>query len=113
MEKLIFKPRATFTHDLNYLSKVNSTIVNEVHSAIDYLCERGKLANEFDDHKLHGIYEGYSEFHIRDTPKGMKTTEKNDVILIYKIRYHELTVIGVRVGSHPKLFSGRYSKPKK
>lgn len=82
MEKLIFKPRATLTHDLNYLSKVDSTIVNEVHSAIDYLCERGRLAKEFDDHKLHGIYEGYSEFHIRDT--AMKNVCKCIQCLIFK-----------------------------
>lgn len=64
------------------------------------------------DHGLTGIYEGYNEFYIRDSPKGKKPNEKNDIVMIYKIRYHEFTVVAVRVGSHPRLFSGRYAKRK-
>lgn len=110
MQKLIFKPRTTFIRDLHYLARIDPTIVKEVHDVIDLLCEKGNLPKEYKDHELTGIYEGYNEFHIRDTPKGKKPNERNDIVMIYKIRYHELTVVAVRIGSHPKLFSGRYAK---
>lgn len=43
MQKLIFKPRTTFIRDLNYLARIDLTIVEEVHAVIDLLCEKGCL----------------------------------------------------------------------
>lgn len=112
MKRLSFKPRSTFVHDLNHLAKIDRSIIPEIKDSINILCEDGKLPVEYDDHPLHGLYESYRDFHVRETSKGESASEKNDVIVIYKIRYHELTVVGIRAGAHSILFSGPYSKPK-
>lgn len=115
-KKLDFVPRPEFVHDLNYLSKLDPTIVSEVKEAISILRDNLELPSEFNDHDLHGYYEGTSEFHLRDTPKGFKPSDKNDVVVIYKRRTKSLVVIGIRIGSHDHLFHDEYKlhhrKPK-
>ncbi|QQP29465.1 type II toxin-antitoxin system mRNA interferase toxin, RelE/StbE family [Lactobacillus ultunensis] len=107
-KRLDFIPRPDFVKDLNYLSKLDPSIVDEVKDAISILRDDEELPDEFEDHSLHGYYEGTSEFHLRDTPKGFKATEKNDVVVIYKKRVSSLVVIGIRIGSHAHLFHDEY-----
>lgn len=60
--------------------------------------------------KLEGNYTGYREFHLRDTPKGQQPTETNDIVVIYKVNNQDLVLVAVNLGSHKKLFHGRYHK---
>lgn len=106
MKRLRFKPRATFNADLSRLAILDETIVDEVHAAVDLLLEQGRLPPEFDDHKLHRRFSGYNEFHLRDTPNGKKPSDVNDVLVVYRIDEDELVLIGIRAGSHKRLFSG-------
>lgn len=107
-KKLDFIPRPEFVQDLNYLSKLDPAIIPEVKDAISILRENSELPSEFNDHALQGYYAGTSEFHLRDTPKGFKPTDKNDVVVIYKKRTNSLVVIGIRIDSHKKLFHDEY-----
>ena len=106
--RLDFIPRPEFVKDLNYLSKLDPAIINELKDVISLLREETELPEEFRNHELHGYYEGMSEFHLRDTPKGFKATEKNDVVVVYKKRTNSLVLIGIRIGSHDKLFHDEY-----
>lgn len=51
-----------------------------------------------------------AEFHLRDTPKGQQPTEINDIVVIYKVNNQDLVLVAVNIGSHKKLFHGRYHK---
>ncbi|USS88081.1 type II toxin-antitoxin system YafQ family toxin [Fructilactobacillus hinvesii] len=106
MAKLRFKPRVTFNADLKRLANKDRTIVDEVRSAIDMLLEQHELPAEFNDHNLHRHMAGYREFHLRDTPHGKEPTEINDILVVYTIDQDELVLIGIRVGSHNRLFPG-------
>lgn len=110
MRRLSFKPRSNFVTELKELSRIDKQIVAELKSAVDILCSGLKLPREYKDHPLTGSYEGYQEFHLRDTPKGEKASLQNDVLVIYKIREQEMVLVGVHIGSHPKLFKGKFKK---
>ncbi|WP_060459057.1 type II toxin-antitoxin system mRNA interferase toxin, RelE/StbE family [Lactobacillus acetotolerans] len=110
MSHYLFKPRESFIRDIKYLSKIDRSIVFKINDAISILKCGEKLPSEFKDHSLNGLYEGYRELHIRDTPKDFTASESNDVIVIYKIRYSQLVLIGVHAGSHDKLFHGPFSR---
>ena len=107
MKKLKFKPRATFNADLKRLASLDKTIVDEVRAAIDLLLEWQQLPAEFDDHELQRQMTGYKEFHLRDTPKNKKPNDINDVLVVYTIDQKELVLIGIRMGSHDRLFPGQ------
>lgn len=109
MKKLKFKPRLTFNADLKRLASLDRTIVSEVRAAIDLLLETGKLPAEFADHELTRRMTGYHEFHLRDTPQGKQPNDTNDVLVIYTIDENELILIGIRVGSHNRLFPNQNS----
>jgi mRNA interferase YafQ len=52
-----------------------------------------------------------------DTPKNKTPSEINDVLVVYTIDKDKLVLIGIRVGSHDRLFPGqnrskRYRKNK-
>ncbi|MCV3326543.1 type II toxin-antitoxin system YafQ family toxin, partial [Pediococcus pentosaceus] len=44
---------------------------------------------------------------LRDTPKNKTPSETNDVLVVYTIDKDELVLIGIRVGSHDRLFPGK------
>ncbi|MCT2875828.1 hypothetical protein EFM24_09045 [Limosilactobacillus fermentum] len=50
---------------------------------------------------------GYNKFHLRDTPKNKPPSETNDFLVVYTIDKDELVLIGIRVGSHDRLFPGQ------
>ncbi|MBI3306055.1 type II toxin-antitoxin system YafQ family toxin [Candidatus Nomurabacteria bacterium] len=64
--------------------------LNEV---IDMLCKGQILDPTYQDHPLHGEYEGYRECHIR-----------GDILLIYEIKDQELILVLINIGSHSELF---------
>ena len=112
MGKLQFRPRATFNADLKRLGRIDPTIIDDVRAAIDELLETGTLPLEYRDHQLKRRLSGYREFYIRDTPKGQHPTESNDVVVIWYIERNELVAVGVRVGSHDRLFPNQSSSKK-
>lgn len=107
MKPLRFKPRSTFTADLKRLATIDKTIVSEVREAIEILLEGDSLPDDFQDHPLTRKMSGYREFHLRDTPKGNGPNESTDVLVVYRIDEVELVLIGIRVGSHDRLFPGK------
>lgn len=107
-----FRPRKTFNADLTHLGKLDPSIIDDVHAAIDILLSGDDLPREYKDHPLQRKYAGYRGFHVRDTPKGVKPSETNDVLVIYKIDHQDLVLIAVRAGSHNILFSNSYRKSK-
>jgi mRNA interferase YafQ len=112
MKKLKFKPRTTFNTDLKRLAGLDRTIISEVRAAVDLLLETGELPTEFADHELSRRLAGYHEFHLRDTPQGKQPNDVNDVLVVYTIDEDELILIGVRVGSHDRLFPDQNSSVK-
>lgn len=104
MKKLRFKPRATFNADLKRLASLDKTIIDEVRAAIELLLEQQQLPAKFADHELQRRMTGYHEFHLRDTPKHKAPSDSNDVLVVYTIDQDELVLIGIRVGSHDRLF---------
>ncbi len=68
------------------------------------LLKAHQLPPEFDDHELTRQLAGYHEFHLRDTPSGNQPNDINDVLVVYIIDEDELILIGIRVGSHNRLF---------
>ncbi|MCH3989654.1 MAG: type II toxin-antitoxin system YafQ family toxin [Lactobacillus sp.] len=100
MAKLRFRPRATFNADLKRLGRLDPSIIDEVKDAIDEILETGKLSPEYNGHPLKRRLSGYREFHVRDTPKGQKPDDTNDVLVVWYIEHNELVAVGVRVGSH-------------
>ena len=107
MKKLRFKPRATFNADLKRLASLDKSIIDEVRAAIDLLLEQQQLPPEFEDHELNRRMSGYNEFLLRDTPKNKTPSETNDVLVVYTIDKDELVLIGIRDGSHDRLFPGQ------
>jgi len=112
MKKLLFKPRLSFNADLKRLAIIDVNLIDEVRSAIDILLEDRQLPKEFNDHALVRRMAGYREFHLRDTPQNQQADESNDILVIYRIDEDELILIGVRVGSHQRLFADQ-NKSKK
>ena len=92
-----YKPRKSFERNLAYLAQLDITIIDEVK-------------DDFHDHELEGNYISYREFHLRDTPKGQQPTETTDIVVIYKVNNQDLVLVAVNIGSHKKLFHGRYHK---
>ena len=78
-----------------------------LNDSIDLLLEQQQLPPEFEDHELNRRMSGYNEFHLRDTPKNKTPSETNDVLVVYTIDKDELVLIGIRVGSHDRLFPGQ------
>ena len=90
-------------------------MLDPLESCIRSCLRQQQLPPEFEDHELNRRMSGYNEFHLRDTPKNKTPSETNDVLVAYTIDTDELVLIGIRVGSHDRLFpcqnrSKRYRK---
>ena len=105
--KLKFRPRATFNADLKRLGRLDPTIIDEVRAAIETLLETGALPAEYGDHPLKRRLAGYREFHVRDTLPCEQPSDTNDVLVIWYRERNEVVAVGVRVGSHARLFPGQ------
>lgn len=62
---------------------------------------------EYGDHPLKRRLAGYREFHVRDTLPGEQPSDTNDVLVIWYRERNEVVAVGVRVGSHARLFPGQ------
>ncbi|AIS09591.1 hypothetical protein LACWKB8_1333 [Lactobacillus sp. wkB8] len=58
MKRLRFIPRKDFQKDLKELAHIDKTIIDDVMTDIDLLCENYQLPAEFSDHALTGRLEG-------------------------------------------------------
>lgn len=112
MTRLQFRPRATFNADLKRLGRLDPTIIDDVRAAINELLESGSLSAEYGDHPLHRRLSGYRKFHIRDTPCGKQPNDITDALVICYVEHNDLVAVGVRVGSHDRLFSNQNSSKK-
>jgi len=65
----------------------------ELNKVIDDLALGKKLDPTYQDHALHGEYEGNRECHIR-----------GDLLLIYRTEKEKLVLILINLGSHSELF---------
>lgn len=65
----------------------------ELNLAIDILASGESLGVEYQDHALHGEYDGYRECHIR-----------GNILLIYRIENEKLILVLFNIGSHSELF---------
>lgn len=110
MKQREFKARPSFIQDLKALLRKDDSLHDEVFSAIEILLEEGRLPAAHQDHPLERQWTGYREFHLRDNPNGTSPSDINDVLVIYKWDKNRLVAIGVRIGSHEKLFFGKYRK---
>lgn len=75
---------------LKHSGKFDETKLNK---AIDTLCLGEKLDSSYQDHVLHGEYDGYRECHVQ-----------GDILLIYKIEGKKLVLVLFDIGSHSELF---------
>ncbi len=75
---------------LKHSGKFDDTELNKV---IDTLCRLEKLHAIYQDHDLHGEYEGYRECHIH-----------GNILLIYRAEGEKLVLVLFNIGSHSELF---------
>lgn len=75
---------------LKHSSKFDETELNEV---IDTLCAGKSLGATYQDHALHGEYDGYRECHIR-----------GNILLVYRIEGQKLILVLFNIGTHSELF---------
>ncbi len=75
---------------LKHSGKFNETELNKV---IDILCKGEKLHPIYQDHDLHGEYDGYRECHIQ-----------GNILLIYRIEGQKLVLVLFDISSHSELF---------
>lgn len=64
-----------------------------IEFVIDLLASGSILGPGFQDHSLHGKYDGFRECHIR-----------GDILLVYKIEKQKLVLVLFDIGSHSELF---------
>lgn len=102
MARLQFRPRATFNADL----KLSIQLLLMMYE------QRLILPDEYDYHPLKRRLAGYREFHVRDTPHGKHPNDINYVLVIWYVERNELIAVGVRVGSHDRLFPNQNSLKK-
>ena len=65
----------------------------EVEFVIDMLVSGRKLGPQYQDHSLHGKYDGFRECHVR-----------GDLLLMYYIKNQELVLVLFDIGTHSELF---------
>jgi len=65
----------------------------EVEFVINILASGSKLAPKYQDHLLHGRFDGFRECHV-----------KGDLLLVYYIKDQELVLVLFDIGTHSGLF---------
>lgn len=75
---------------LKHSGKFDETELNKV---IDILCREEKLGQIYQDHDLHGEYDGYRECHIH-----------GNILLIYRTEEQKLVLVLFDIGTHSELF---------
>jgi mRNA interferase YafQ len=88
----ILKHSNRFKKDLK-LYKHNEEVLIELGKILDFLVKGIDLPIKNNNHCLAGEFKDCFECHI-----------KPDVLLIYKIKKSEITILLLRIGSHSELF---------
>ncbi|MES3032057.1 MAG: type II toxin-antitoxin system YafQ family toxin [Patescibacteria group bacterium] len=65
----------------------------DIDYVIDLLASGASLDSTYQDHALHGEYDGFRECHIR-----------GDILLLYKIEEQKIVLVLFDIGTHSELF---------
>lgn len=65
----------------------------DIDFVVDLLASGNRLDSTYQDHALHGEYDGYRECHIR-----------GNILLIYRIENDKLILVLFNIGTHSELF---------
>jgi mRNA interferase YafQ len=90
MANIDVKITATMKQDLKRVAKRGKDVL-KLHTIVELLLQRKRLAARFKDHALTGMWKGYRECHIEP-----------DWLLIYKMKVDLLYL--ARTGTHADLF---------
>ena len=86
------KYTARFKRDYKRMQRRGKEM-SKLLDVVDMLREGQVLPPQYQDHPLHGEYEGHRDCHIEP-----------DLILIYRIDHGQLHLICLRLGTHSDLF---------
>ena len=86
------KYTARFKRDYKRMQRRGKEM-SKLLDVVDMLREGQVLPPQYQDHPLHGEYEGHRDCHIEP-----------DLILIYRIDHGQLHLICLRLGTHNDLF---------
>jgi len=78
-----------FKKSFNKILRSGKVNREEVEAVIDIIASEKKLGAEYQDHPLHGYFDGFRECHV-----------KSNLLLIYKIKNQELILILFDIGTH-------------
>ena len=92
MSKYEVKYSKSFKKDLKLAKRQNKNL-DELYKVIGMLANDEELPEKYQDHYLHGTYEGYHECHIEP-----------DFLLVYQIQEDVLVLLLYRLGTHSNLF---------
>jgi mRNA interferase YafQ len=88
----IFRLTSQFKRDFK-LYKHNKVVLEELDKVLDYLARGIRLPVKNVNHCLVGEFKDCFDCHI-----------KPDVLLVYKIKKAETTILLLRIGSHSEIF---------
>jgi mRNA interferase YafQ len=88
----ILKYSSRFKKDLK-LYRHNKDVLTELDKVLDILARGTSLPSQKDNHCLVGEFKNCFECHI-----------KSDVLLVYRIKKEEITILLLRIGSHSEIF---------
>lgn len=88
----ILKYSSRFKKDLKGY-KYNKVVLAELIKVLDSLAKGDSLPSKNINHSLSGEFKNCFECHIRP-----------DVLLVYKIKKEEITILLLRIGSHSEIF---------
>ncbi len=91
----MYRPFYSMRFEKSYLKlrRAGKIQREEIEIVVDIIAQGKKLSAEYEDHSLHGKFEGYRECHIR-----------GDILLIYKIERKVLVLLVFDIGTHSQLF---------
>jgi mRNA interferase YafQ len=89
---LVLKYSGRFKKDLKKYRHEKGAL-KELELVLDLLIDNKKLPEKYKNHQLSGEFSGCFECHIRP-----------DVLLIYKLKEAEITILLLRIGSHSDIF---------
>ncbi len=89
---LVLKYSGQFKKDLKRY-KHNNAVLKDLEKVLDILIKGEILPSKYLNHRLMGEFKDCFECHIRP-----------DILLIYKIKEQEITILLLRIGSHSDIF---------
>ena len=96
MKKYTVRYTAKFKRELKLAERQKKNL-DKLWAVVDKLAEGEELEEKYQDHYLHGYYEGFRECHLEP-----------NWLLVYKIEDDVLTLTLSRLGSHSEVFKNKY-----